>query len=129
MVKNKPPFYVKSSRVLLIVNLVFWAYIAVYYSFFRFAGNPNYLLLKVLLFIEPLLYAAALHGLNRKNRTIYILTILFAAGNAVLSLTDETGLFDWISLALSLLLLINLMLIGGHYFGMTSRQSRLEGKY
>jgi hypothetical protein len=54
-------------------------------------------------------------ALARRNRFIYILAVLLVFALAVLSITDEVGLFDVISLLVNLGLLILLFLVRGEY--------------
>ena len=54
-------------------------------------------------------------ALSRRNRIIYIITVVLIFATAVLSITDEVGLVDLISLAVNLGLLILLFLARGEY--------------
>lgn len=83
---------------------------AVYFSFFKFASTENYFILKILLFLEPLLFAIALFGLIKKIKGVYVFLIIFVLLNAVLSVTDQIGIYDIISLVLNILALIGLLL-------------------
>jgi hypothetical protein len=72
----------------------------------KFSGNDNYLPLKLLLLLEPLFFIVAVIGYLKEVRSIYLLTIIFLIANSVLSITDEVGLFDMISLSLSIVALL-----------------------
>lgn len=111
--KNLPLIFCKT---LLIINIIFWSIMAVYFSFYKFASNENYLILKILLFFEPLLFAIVLIGLIKGIKIIYVLSIIFVLINAVLSITDEVGIYDIISLILSILALISLFLVWKQIF-------------
>ena len=104
-------FLQKSCKILIIINIIFWFLVALYFSFFKFASNNNYLVLKLLLFAEPILYYISFIGISKKIKLIYYFSILLAFGNAVLSITDQIGLFDFISLGLSLPTFLNLLFI------------------
>jgi len=97
-------------KILLIISIIFWSIIAVYFSFFKFASYENYLILKILLFLEPLFFAIALFGLIKRIKIIFVFSIIFSLFNAILSITDEVGIFDVISLILNILVLISLLL-------------------
>jgi hypothetical protein len=106
----------KSCQFLLIVNIAFWVFAAFYFSFFNFATNSNYLIIKILLFTEPILYLISLVGVIKKIKLIYIFSILFTLGNAILSITDQVGLYDAISLILSASVFLNLIFIWKYIF-------------
>ena len=97
------------TKIVLIINTLFWSGIAVYYSFFKFVNKPNYLILKVLLFGEPILFIISIWNLVKKNRFIYLLSILFVITNGVLSITDQVGNWDLISLILNILAMVGLI--------------------
>ncbi|MDD5726336.1 MAG: hypothetical protein PHC53_02895 [Patescibacteria group bacterium] len=103
-------------KVLLIISIVFWSIMAVYHSFFKFTPNESYLIIKILLFFEPLLFAIALFGLIKKIKFIYILSVIFVFFNAMLSITDEVGLYDILSLVFNILLFVNLLLVWKQIF-------------
>lgn len=103
-------------KIILIANIVFWTVIAIYFSFFKFASNEYYLILKVLLFFEPLFFAIALIGLIKETKIIYALSIVFVFLNAILSITDEVGIYDTIALILNILALVSLSLVWRQIF-------------
>lgn len=111
--KNLPLIFCK---IILITNIIFWTIMAIYFSFFKFASNEHYLILKVLLFFEPLFFAIALIGVIKKIKIIYLLSIIFVFLNAILSITDEVGTYDIISLILSILALICFLLVWKQIF-------------
>ncbi len=91
------------SIILFSINLLFWIFVAIFYSFMR--ENPNSMV-KILLFIEPIIFLIALIGYLKKNTVIYYLTLVFLLCNAILSITDELGFLDLLSLVLNLLMFI-----------------------
>ena len=113
MIKNK---FLQSCKLLITINIVFWLFISFYFSFFEYPGNSSYLLIKILLFTEPLFYLISLIGLIRRIKLIYLFSIILAFGNTILSLTDQINLSDIISLILSLLVLVNLFLLWKYIF-------------
>jgi len=100
-------YYRKASLFIYVANIVFWIGISVYYSF---SDMEQYAVLKLLLFTEPLVFIASLIGYLRKNRLIFVMTLLFLVVNSILSITDEVGLFDVISLFLNIILFLILAL-------------------
>lgn len=107
--------FLKTSHYLLGVNIVFWFFIAIYFSFFKFAEKPEYLILKILLFFEPLIFVGLLVGIAKKIKIIYILGLFFLIINVILSITDEIGLFDIMSLLLNITTFVNLLSIRSHF--------------
>lgn len=103
-------------KIILIANIVFWTVMAIYFSFFKFTSNEYYLILKVLLFFEPLFFAIAFIGLIKEIKIIYVLSIIFVFLNTILSITDEVGIYDIISLILNILALISLLLVWKQIF-------------
>lgn len=97
----------QSCRILLIANIVFWLLIA----FSSLLTGSNHPVVTILLFVEPVLYFVSLVGIRKRIKVIYLFSMVFALGNAILSVTDQMGLADVISLVLSALVFLNLILI------------------
>lgn len=104
----------KSCQILLVVNIIFWLFI-VLSSLFGDAGESNFIVIALLL-AEPVLYFVSLVGITKKVKLIYLLSIILASGNTVLSITDQVGILDIISLFLSALVLLNLIVIWNYIF-------------
>jgi hypothetical protein len=96
----------KTSLWLLTVNGLFWLVVATGYLFVH---PDNYLIIKVLLFLEALACFVGLYGLLSKKRVLVIFVTLQAGANTLLSLTDELGLWDITAFLLSLALLVSLI--------------------
>lgn len=105
------PILLKSCKLLLLVNTIFWLVLAIYFSFFEYEDNNNLIVIKILLFLESIFYFIALIGVIKKIKLIYLAAIILALGNTILSLTDQIDLSDIISLILSGVTFINLILI------------------
>jgi len=115
----KKEILLKLCKSLLIINIIFWSIIAVYFSFFKLYSNEDYLILKVLLFFEPLSFTIILVGLIKRIKIIYWLSIVFLIFNAIISITDEVGVYDIIAFILNILVLVNLLIIRKHFFNNT----------
>jgi hypothetical protein len=61
----------------------------------------------------------SLVGIMRRIKIIYLFSIILALGNTILSVTDQIGLSDVVSLVLSALVFLNLVLIWGNIFTKT----------
>lgn len=99
----------KTTIWLLLVNAAFWLVYAIYFSFLWFWGRPEYLIIKILLFMEPILYVGSLWGFVKRNRYIYICSVLFVFANTILSITDQFGILDLLSLGISFVCLVGLL--------------------
>jgi lysylphosphatidylglycerol synthetase-like protein (DUF2156 family) len=98
----------KISKNLLIINALFWLFIAVYFSFSDY-GKDSYLFIKVLLFLESVFYFISVVGVIKKIKIIYFGAIILSLGNTVLSITDQIDLSDIISLFLSFITFLSLV--------------------
>lgn len=98
-------------KTIIVMNIVFWSTIFIYFSFFKFAGREEYLFIKILLFFEPLFFLIIFLGVRKKNKLIYIFSIIFVFLNSILSITDEAGFYDFFSLTLNLLAITSLVTI------------------
>lgn len=105
----------KSCQLLLIVNIIFWLLIA----FSSLLWSNSHLIIKTLLFVEPVIYFVSLLGIRRRIKTVYLFSIILALGNTILSITDQMGLSDVASLVLSALVFLNLVLIWKTIFSKT----------
>lgn len=95
----------KTSKSLLIINVIFWLFIA-FYSYF---GTNSHLIIKGLLFLESILYFVGYIGVAKKTKIIYLFSLILAFGNTILSLTDQIDLSDIVSLVLSFITFLSLI--------------------
>ncbi len=100
----------KMSIVMIIVNIVFWLGIFLYYSFVKYPMVEDYIILKIFLLFEPMIFMGMLFGYIKKNKWIYVCSVIFLAFNSILSITDQVGLLDVISLVLSVIVFILLIM-------------------
>ena len=91
------------SIILFFINFLFWTFVAIFYSLVR---EDSTSMVSILLFMEPIVFLIAFIGYLKKNIVIYYLTLIFLFCNAILSITDELGFLDILSLVLNLLLFI-----------------------
>lgn len=104
----------------LITNIVFWFVLAV---LFTFAQAEASLMVKLLLFAEVVLYGVALYGFVKKVKWIYVLSILFAGENALLSITDQMGVMDVLSFVLSAAAFVCLLMVWKSVFVLNHQES------
>lgn len=95
----------KTTQVLFFVNAAVWLVFGVL-GFFRVTGMSN---LRLILSILMVANAAVMFGFGllilRGHPKIYFLAILYVAVNVVLSITDQFGWIDALTLLLNLILL------------------------
>jgi hypothetical protein len=101
---------IKMCKLLVLSNFIFWLIIAVGYSIYNTdLVSGLYTVIKILLFLEPILFLVLLIGILKQIKIIYLLGLILTLLNSVLSITDELGILDLISLILSLGTLISLI--------------------
>lgn len=96
-------------KTLSIIAIVFWSVIFIHFTFFQFPGLTNYPVIKPLLLLEPILFLVALLGIAYKINIIYYSALFFTFANALLSIADEVGTYDILSLVFNLLMFGNLI--------------------
>lgn len=104
----------KISRILLATNAILWLIAATYFSFSSF-GIDSHWLIKILLFLESVLYTVSYVGLIKKIKTIYLFSIVLTFGNTILSVTDQIDLSDIVSLILSGSTFVSLLLLWNYF--------------
>jgi len=100
VLNNSQKNILKINYAFIVLNIFFWLFVAIYFSFFKFAQRPDYLLIKILLFFESLFFVLLLIGIANSIKIIYWGGLCFVFVNVLLSVTDQMGLFDLISLLL-----------------------------
>jgi len=102
---------------MMMINIVFWLGIFLYYAFVKYPMEGNYIILKVFLLFEPVIFIGMLIGYINKNKLIYVGSVIFLAFNSILSVTDQVGLLDVISLVLSVIVFILLITQWSSFIG------------
>ena len=103
--------FIKTCYGLLVINAVFWSATALLSFFKTDTGLP----VKILLFFEPVLFMAIFFAVMKKIRAIYFLGLAFVFVNSILSVTDDFGALDAVSLILNILLFLNLLIINRRF--------------
>jgi hypothetical protein len=83
------------------------------------------LIYSLMMLVNAIILAGLAWGLTLRNRLIYILAVLFILANAVLSITDQVGLLDLISLAIHIGLLV-LLFLAKEVFSKSESSSSLD---
>ncbi|MGD8623067.1 MAG: hypothetical protein PVJ34_00895 [Anaerolineae bacterium] len=126
--RSKSLAFVRAAQALLYLNAAIWFILSIW-SLFRLAGDGPGMMV-TLLVVALLMFgnAAAMlcsgWGLARFQRRWYYLALAVVAINVVLTVTDQFGFFDLVTLLIDLLLLGLLLAIRKRY---TSRRPGLAG--
>jgi hypothetical protein len=96
--------------VIGLTNAVFWVALAIVGWTRVNQSTGTVMMVAVLLSAEPLAYLGLLWMANRFGKVGVVLMGVLAGANAVLSVTDEIGTLDVVSLALSILMCISCVL-------------------
>ena len=99
----------RMSIMMISVNIIFWLGIFLYYSLIKYPMEENYIILKIFLLFEPIMFMAMLLGYIQKNKMIYVGSLIFLGFNSILSITDQVGFLDVISLVLNVIIFLLLM--------------------
>lgn len=100
---NRKPVSVSIALILVLVNAAFWLIFGFMFAFRPTSMPEGLKWIMVLLAISSSVILAVLaRFLNRRNRLAYYASLTFLAVIAVLSITDEFGWLDLVSLLISL---------------------------
>ena len=101
----RAPAAVLAAQALFLFSALFWLGIAIYTILRLDPNDPNLLTTMWVIGVLMLLNTAALVwvglGLGRRERRFFWGAVALVAVNLVLSITDQMGLLDWFTLALS----------------------------
>ena len=110
----RPSLSLRWLQAAFALAALFWAVLALVgiITGQRFAGGLTSARVAVssLMLANALLLAFLSRALGRQTRRIFVFGLLLVAASAVLSVTDEVGAFDILSLAVNILLLLLLFL-------------------
>ena len=128
--KNKPFTFI-AAQALILIQAVFWLVFSFYAALGSLPGSlasgTGRLIMVILAFgVSGLLGILVLY-LHRRRRTAYYGSLVILALIAILSITDEVGLFDWISLITSLAALALLIFVGSWYLDPEGQKGEANG--
>jgi lysylphosphatidylglycerol synthetase-like protein (DUF2156 family) len=110
---SKLPVQIALTQVLFFINAAIWIFfLFLFLSDQAHPGNAlSSLVIPILMGGNALAMLACGIGLGRRSRIFYYLSIAVIAVNILLTVTDQVGLFDYITLLLDLVILILLVAI------------------
>jgi hypothetical protein len=124
--RSKSPAFVRAAQALFFLNAAIWLVFGIV-SLVRLAGEASGMMV-TLLIVALLMFgnAAAMlcsgWGLARRQRRWYYLALAVVVVNVVLTVTDQFGFFDLVTLLIDLVLMGLLLAIRKRY---TSRRPDL----
>ena len=105
---------VNVSIALFLLNIFLWLVIAGYNICITDSNSPDYILIEILLFLEPIVFTIALIVYMKRLRLMYVITLIFLFINSFLSITDQVGFLDILSLFFNLMLFVVLVVQWKH---------------
>lgn len=108
MINNRILQILKS---LLLAFCVFWIVMAIIYLLRIYTFDLQHLIIMILMIFDAICFAVFAFLINRKSIVIYIMLILFILINAVLTVTDQLGIIDWLTLLFNIVVLVLSILI------------------
>lgn len=106
---------VKWMKLIFSLNILFWSGICLGSFYYHFVAEKGYLIVVILFGVELMVYSLAYLLMMKRRRLGYYTMILMAFGTTLLSVTDEVGIWDILSLTVSLLLFISLIKVWRSY--------------
>ena len=119
-------FRLKTAKTLLVVNAIFWLVAAVYALLSNHDTGTNAIVV-AMLFAEPVVYLVAVYGVAQRIKLFYLFALLLTLGNTVLSITDEIGWLDMLSLVLSFAAFVSLLALWHHFMANGARSGAAAG--
>lgn len=101
----------RSLQGLLAIQFFFWIVFGIIYITKIQADNQNNWIIAILMVLNGFCFAVFAYLARKKTRFIYILLLLFLTVNTILTITDQTGIFDWIILFLNLITVLLSILV------------------
>ena len=113
------PTSVRVARGLFLVNAVIWILLGVA-TLMRMAGGSTSLgsaawIISILMFANACVMLWVGVGIGKQQRRFYYLALAVLAVNIVLTVTDQVGLLDWITLCLDVALFALLVATRARY--------------
>jgi hypothetical protein len=125
---------VKITQGLFFLNVLFWLVFAVANADWWIFTNsePNHVEVGVIMALLMLGNAIAMLigglGLGTRSKLLYLFAVLVIAVNIILTFPDQLGVYDFITVALDIIILGLLIVIRGRYFvNQLSGSSDLSG--
>jgi hypothetical protein len=115
---TKALYSVKAAQGLFLMNTAIWVLLGIL-SLAKLRSGPNQvivaLMIAILMFGNAGAMLVAGIGIGRQNRWFFYLGIAVLLVNILLMFTDQFGFYDFITLAIDLILLGLLIATRGHY--------------
>lgn len=97
---------VQFLRGLLISLCVFWIISGIIFITRMDTSTFQYRVIMILMMLNGIFYALFTYLISIKARIIYFMLILFILVNAILTITDQVGVIDWVTLLINIIILV-----------------------
>jgi hypothetical protein len=91
---------------LLICFCIFWIVMGVIFITKTQILAVQYWIIMILMMLNAICFAIFTYLIKKKNLVIYIMLILFILINAILTVTDQMGIIDWVTLLFNIIILV-----------------------
>lgn len=109
----------KTLSGFLIILCIVWIVLGIIYITKIQIYALQHWVIMVLMILDGICFGVFAYFVNKKLRFIYIILLLFVIVNAILTVTDQVGILDW------LVLLLNLSVIMLSILGIVVHNKRL----
>lgn len=101
----------KNEKIIKIVQILLASQFIIWFGFgiTRFFWMYNATII-TLMAINAIIFLLLAYAVKLQNKLVYWFTIFYVGINAVLTITDQVGLYDYLTLALNLVTLITLFI-------------------
>jgi len=100
----------KILRILLAVSCLLWVILGIiYFTKIQIYALQHWIIL-ALMILNGLCFGIFAYLINKKFLFIYISLLLFIIVNAILTITDQIGILDWVVLALNISIIVLIIL-------------------
>lgn len=90
---------------LLICFCIFWIIMGVFFITKMQIHTMQYWIIMVLMMLNGICFAIFAYLISKKAVVIYIILILFILINTILTVTDQMGTIDWVTLLFNIIVL------------------------
>ncbi len=97
------------TMILYVANIQFWLFLLIYFISFETITSVSDYFECFVFGSEIIVFSLSFYGYIKQKKIIYIGSLIFVFLNAILSITDQIGSLDLISLVLNVSLFLSLL--------------------
>jgi len=111
---------IKLAQALLVVQAGIWLVFSLWMLVRPSTPSTFAIILAAMMFINQLIFLGIVWGISRRLKAVFFFALVFLSVNLSFSVTDEFGIFDWLVLALDVIMLVILVWIRRYFTGKVS---------